>query len=259
MKIRIFLCLLFLFLGCEKQLFNISEKTHKKHDLLNDTTSNSLTAPIVKPKKQLVLLDNNFSHNNQRDSTVSIHFEKVVKKQKSSNNQNPELGVISYSIPDTMVLGNCYDIRIRIKQHSWKTINIQVGLKNPTTSSIKTSSKMEVSLIDPLPIQHKAFEIIKTNSDVQLIDSSDYTEWIYNVCAIRNGNFHMNLVVSIIKDGANKNFVYENNILIKNNEAVKIESIWNKNWQWIFSVVLFPVLAWGWKKSTEKKQKHNGI
>lgn len=158
-------------------------------------------------------------------------------------------GMLLYDIPDSMILSKLYTIKVRIQK---KTSSISKdGTRKPVQSKIQTSGKMEVDLSDPNP--EGAFKITKINASQQIVETEYYTEWIFNVIPTKSGEQSLNLVVSIISSDGVKQIVFEDAIFVKNKISVKIESFWEKHWQWVFSTILIPIFIYLWKR----KQKNS--
>ena len=158
-------------------------------------------------------------------------YKKVVlpKKDKEHILEVKE-GKLIYIIPDTMKLGNTYTITIRIKKNT-NNVKIIDSLYKQKIVDIKVTNSMEVVVIDPSPSESKNFNILKQNSDKQIIDDDDYTEWVYSVQPLKSGNLKLNIIVSIIKDDNLKQVVYFNTTYVKSNTGVVVKTFWEKNWQ----------------------------
>lgn len=184
-----------------------------------------------------------------------IHHTKVDKQIVYVKNTELSVGRIVYSIPDTMRLQQVSTIKIRIAKNQSSTIYNSIG-KVTGESEVRTSSTMEVNLIDP---EGNAFSIVKSNSNEQIIEDSGYTEWIYNVTPLKTGKHSLDLVVSIIKDKNKKEIVYSDLVYIRSNPKEVIKGFWEKNWQWGFSTILIPLLIWFYNKRKKKNEKDKGL
>ena len=188
--------------------------------------------------------------------STSDFIDKTPKSETKPDNKTVNVdngvGLAAFSIPDTMELGKCYIIKIRINRDTTAKVTITSQLSHSTTSVIKVTSTMEVKLIDPEPTP--AFNIVKIGSnDVQLVDVDTYTEWTYNVCPIKRGPHSLNLIISIVRNDAKKDIVYNNSIVVKNNEVVVIKTFWEKYWQYLLSTFIFPLIIWLWKRKNKEE------
>jgi hypothetical protein len=174
--------------------------------------------------------------------------ETIIKKKNVS--QSIDLGEVVYKVPDTMIVFTTYKITVRISKKSG-TIDITENLDGKITkSSIKTSSKMEVMLVDPNG--DSSFKIKQINNDQQVIDSLGYTEWIFSVTPLKSGNRSLNLVISIISSDGKKQKVYNDVVHIKSSISKEATTFWNKYWQWLFTTFLIPIFVFIWKRKNKK-------
>lgn len=187
----------------------------------------------------------------EKGSNKSVEIRFVTKQTTNTIVKTiyGEPGMLLYDIPDSMILSKLYTIKIRIQKQA-SSIS-KDGTRKPVQTRIQTSGKMEVELSDPNP--DGAFKITKSNASQQIVENDYYTEWIFNVIPTRSGEQSLNLVVSIISDNGVKQLVFEDVIFVKNKISVKIESFWEKHWQWVFSTILIPIFIYLWKR----KQKNS--
>jgi hypothetical protein len=138
--------------------------------------------------------NSSLSNDIKNDSLESMYYEKAAmavvdeKVLKQTNNiidipENKNIstkttnlqGRIIYIIPDTMLLGKNYEIKIRISK-SKNILSIINNINNKTikTTIIPITEKMQINIINI----DSCFKIYKNNSNIQLIDINDttYTE-----------------------------------------------------------------------------------
>ena len=166
-----------------------------------------------------------------------------------------EEGKITYDIPDTMQVGKQFNIRVRITRRVDYSSTAFLPKPNSPSIVIRTSGTMEVKIVDPSADGDKAFNIIKNDTDVQIVDSSDYTEWIFAITPMKSGKFPIDIIVSIIKDGNRKDKSYVGEVWVKANNKVALKTFWQKYWQWCFTTLIIPLITWWWKNRKEKKEK----
>lgn len=265
MKILIiFICLL-LTSGCYKDpdFYKRKQKIEKASDDTFATSSiDSLEeeytyksykdVPPPPPLKEV----NKVYIKNEKEETQSTKSNKGQKKtdiKKVVATKKYDLGNVVYNIPDTMVVLNSYIIKVRINKIT-NIMNIKgnLGPGRIVDTVIKISDKMEVTIKDESTGTDKYFEISKINNDQQLIESDDYTEWIFNVKPLKFGNKKLNIVISIVKDGSKKEIVYTDSIYIKMNVKNEVISFWGKYWQWSFTTFIIPIFIYFWKRKNKK-------
>lgn len=247
-KLYYFILFIVLF-GCQKQQLPVITEDHK--EVLVDST--------------LIKDDNLFGDENENQTgvgssgtteeealttspppTESKQEDSVYVKPKLQNESNTSYiidnGRILYVVPDTMLVMKNYEIVIRIsKSNSQTTISQNIQRKDKVkTEQIKTTSKMQVELIDP---QKDYFNITSVNSSKQLVDST-YTEWKFNVQPIKSGTNRLDLVVSIFLNEDLKQVSYSDEIFVKANPKAQIKDFWSTNWKWIFEKLVLPLVTW---------------
>lgn len=151
---------------------------------------------------------------------------------------------------DTMRVGISYRVVVRIlngKVESQITEGLDMVSK---VESIRTSSTMQVEMIDP----DKAFSITASNnSQIQIVDSMEYTEWVFNVTPIESGRHPLSIVSSIITEGGKKDRTYSNTVFVKMNIIHQTEDFWESEWKWLFTTLIIPIIGW-WYKNRKKSK-----
>ena len=162
-----------------------------------------------------------------------------------------KFGKLVYDIPDTMILKKVYTIIFRINRDT-NDISITNNLGPKTKiKNIKSSDEMEVEIVDPTS---NSFLIVKNNSDIQLIDSTGYTEWVYDITPNKSGKLKLNIIVSTIRKNGKKQVVYFDDVYVKSNPIVVVKTFWEKYWQWIFSTIFIPLTIWLYNRKKKKKR-----
>ena len=133
----------------------------------------------------------------------------------SRDNPYPDLkleglqGKISYYIPDTFYVGKKNErVRIRIAKASLDDKVFLKGLPSYTDSAaaktaidtIPLSSVMEVNLIETTPEKKLTIQRINNNSR-QVVDTSGYSEWLFEVTANNYGAVYLTVSVSVALPG----------------------------------------------------------
>jgi hypothetical protein len=159
-----------------------------------------------------------------------------------------ESGIVSYLIPTRMRVGKVDTVNVKIIR-SLERGQIQ-QLPGEIQASIRTSEVMEVQLIDPTG----SFQIIKGNSEAQLVENYEATEWRFYITPIKSGIHPLYLTVSVILNGNRKEKSYVGQVQVQSNPIVIAESFWSSHWKWLLTG-LIPLL-WGmWKKRKENREK----
>lgn len=162
-----------------------------------------------------------------------------------------KLGTLVYQLPDTMIYKKTYIIKIRINRDTLDKAILKNIEKITKTTSIKTTEKMEVLIVDPS--SEKSFEIVKSNDETQHIESDDYTEWVYGVTPIKSGKLKINIVISIIKSDGKKQIVYIDTVYVKSNPVRSVNDFLTENWKWLITTIIIPIVGWYYNKKRKKR------
>ena len=219
----------------------ISDSTQSESDEKSQDVSEVLgeTNPVIEFKEKKI--------NHTQVKNVKITKSKPV----IDTNLNSNLGKLIYKIPDTMIVYTNYTITIRISRDK-KQIDLIKDLgENTVTTTIKTSSVMDVTLMDSSP--DSSFVIKRINTETQLIDTDGYTQWIYTVRPIKHGDKKLDIIVSIIRGDNKKQIVYSGTVHIKESLTKEVNTFWGKYWQWLFTTFLIPIFIFFWKKKKKSE------
>ena len=247
-KIHFFILFL-IFVSCQKQQLPLHGNNEK--EILVDST---ITKDLFEYENGNETGMESSGSQDEKDKNLTTSPPPTESKQEDSVYVAPKLqnesnasyiidnGRILYVVPDTMLVMKNYEIVIRIsKSNSQTTISQNIQRKDKVkTEQIKTTSKMQVELIDP---QKDCFNITSVNSSKQLVDST-YTEWKFNVQPIKSGTNRLDLVVSIFLNEDLKQVSYSDEIFVKANPKAQIKDFWSTNWKWIFEKLVLPLVTW---------------
>lgn len=255
MKNILFYIFILLLIGCK------AHRSYPKMPQDSNKKESHLGNPVTLRDDHIVTMSSQYK------DMIALSMDKepeyVPKSRKEKMSSAPktitesDLGQIVYKIPDTMFVRKTYQITIRIAKGTDDIKIIEEYRGKVTTRIIKTSSNMEVLLVDPSPEDRKSFEITKINNDIQLIDSVGYTEWVFSITPIHTGKYKLNLIVSIIRNDSRKQIVYTDKIYVRSNTSAQIKTFWEKNWTWTFDAILIPLVtfAFGWWIANRRKKK----
>ena len=179
-------------------------------------------------------------------------------------------GVVAYSVPEQMQVGNDYSVKMRISQDTSnkekkklvvgdKDIPIDNSEKSVITiESIRVSTIMSASLTS----EHDDFSISGLSTEVQDVEKWGYTEWEWRVTPLRAGERPLKLIVKIrIKNEQGEFFkdivVFEKNLKVQSNLPYDIKQFFLSYWQWMLSTVIFPAIVWFYKKKKADKEKED--
>ena len=201
---------------------------------------------------------------NKKIEKKSVEEEKVITKTKKE--VRPK-GLIAYSVPNEMQVGEEYLVKVRISKQNDKTV-LLVGDREIPISDNLNSVKVESITVSPimsasLLSSKKDFEITTLSTDIQNIDDEGYTEWAWSVSPLQGGENNLKLNVKIrIKEDGNDYYkditVFERKIKVKSNIGSSIKDFIFNNWEWFMGVIFIPLFQWFWllwKRKKEKKEE----
>lgn len=193
--------------------------------------------------------------------------DKLKIETKVIQSQIRPRGLIAYSVPSEMEVGDDYSVKVRISKQNNRTvllvgdreIPISDNLDNVRVESITVSPIMSASLLS----SKKDFEITSLSTDIQNIDDEGYTEWAWNISPLQGGENNLKLNVKIrIKEDGNDYYkditVFERKIKVKSNLGSSIKDFISNNWEWFMGVIFIPLFQWFWllwkRKKEDKKE-----
>jgi uncharacterized protein (TIGR02145 family) len=132
-----------------------------------------------------------------------------AKKLSQTKNNDKEVtikkGKALYKIPNQMKIGKTEKCIIRI---AFDEEILKIGLNSEdytVSNEIRMGETMQVILKDSSADEDNLnFKIRAINSQVQLIDEDDYTQWQFNVKPLKTGKHFLTIVIGIIIEQENK-------------------------------------------------------
>lgn len=193
-----------------------------------------------------------------------IEKESIVNLDVKSINVNK--GLVAYSVPLEMKVGEEYTVKVRITKQKDKTVLIvgdnQIPISDDTANvrveSIRVSSVMSASLYG----KKGDFEIESTSTEFQNIEDFGYTEWSWLVTPLKGGQNNLKLNIKIrIQDNGQDFYkditVFEKKVKVKSNITSSFFDFVKQNWEWFMSVIFIPLIRWlflWWKKRKEENK-----
>lgn len=248
-------------------LFFISCKSQKvftpKEELIIDTFEFSSGQIIEEEEKEVMLKaimppdEVQSSPRSNRPSVPNrvsnkLETKEGVKKKVFINIDSNINGILSYSIPDKMIVGTEYVIRLRITKDKnvdivsgdrGISINDEAIQSNIFIESVKVEPVMSADLISDKDV----FDITRTSSDIQNINDG-YTEWSWIIIPLKSGENYLKLLIKVKSEGINKDItVFDKKIKIKSDVVFSLKKFLNQYWQWLMSTIIIPIIIWGWK------------
>lgn len=222
---------------------------------------------IVKSSPDIIE-DEESSSKPERQNQIRNNEKKQIKKAKEVIAQPKQevkpRGLIAYSVPAQMEVGQEYSVKVRISKKNDKTV-LLVGDREIPISDNLDSVKVESITVSPimsasLVSSKKDFEITPLSTDIQNIEENGYTEWEWNVSPLQGGENKLKLNVKIrIKEEGNDYYkditVFERKIKVKSNLGSGIKDFVFNNWEWFMGAIFIPLFQWLWLLWKRKKEE----
>jgi hypothetical protein len=187
-------------------------------------------------------------------------YELYEEYQISPKHTQPPVGKMAYSIPDTMKVGQQYDISLRITKYEKDSILIEGIDRNDQVKSkivindIRVGSVMSAVLIDV----DSNFVVKSTSTTEQNIEDFGYTQWLWKVKPIKSGNNKLRLLIKVRVFTENGDYlkdipVYDQKIKVHSNIPWTLKSWISKYWQWLMSTIVIPIFIYFWKRRKKDK------
>ena len=207
----------------------------------------------------------NTQKNNQNKSDKKTTSETEVDIVDNTNDQlNTSEGIIAYSIPTKMVVGQKYNIKVRVtKDREGKDVLV-VGDRNIPINDPGVDSKITIEdirvekvMTAELLCDTSAFSVHPLSSKVQNIDDKGYTEWAWLVTPLKSGKGYLKLIIKVrIDDDVQKDIVvFDKNIDVDPDRIYSIKSWFSSYWQWLMSTIIIPFIIWLYKRRKKDKEE----
>lgn len=154
-------------------------------------------------------------------------------------------GKLIYNIPDTIILNTTEKISIRISKANIRNhilLKTFDGYEGITEESIPLSSVMKVDLVESSTTNKTIINRINNNSE-QLIDTTRFTEWVFDVTPIDYGDIELTVSVSQIRElkKYGKNYydipIYEKKVMVYASNIQKAGIFWDNNYFSVLSIL----------------------
>jgi hypothetical protein len=133
------------------------------------------------------------------DGLEEPDFEKAKEAPAPADQRQ---GSILYQIPETMQVQKETRCRVRIAFDEALLVKKIDLTKETTIQSIRISEIMNVEIVDPS--EEPAFSIRSFTSSEQFIDTDDFSEWLFFVKPLKEGEYPLMLRVSVIEERGGK-------------------------------------------------------
>ena len=230
-----------------------------------DSCENIIDNPLVVDsiKKDVILESSNNikvdpKENHQIDNKLEIPKKKnnvkIIDKVKNNVEKIGE-GIIAYSVPNEMIVGKYYSVKLRISKDSNK-IKLILGDREIPINDVSVSSKITIESIRvesvmsaQLISEEVSFKIEPKSTEFQNIEDNGYTEWQWRITPLKGGSNFLKLLVKVRVKNENEEFykdiiVFDKNVNVKSNALFSFKNWINTYWQWLLSTIIIPLIIW---------------
>ena len=238
------------------QIVGIEEVVNfKKNDEIKLTNfgGDNTSSSVSLPKRSRIVNDNNSEVLVDDYIGDDIDHKYIEKK-----------GMLAYSIPEDLVVGEYFAVKVRISKSKNKT-GIVFGNRGITIYENDINSIVSLELIDIKPVMSaqllgddSRFKISSLSSDYQSIEGDDYAEWDWRILPLKSGKNYLKLLIRVkskVDDSYKDITIFDRKILVKPNIKYTIINWIKDYWQYISSSILIPLFTWWWANRRKKKKK----
>ena len=166
-----------------------------------------------------------------------------------------EFGNIAFNAPKTMNFRSTAAIQLKLgleaSTNELKRMIEAAGEKEG--ARIQVSDRMEARLSGP------SFSITTITPQTQAVSRSHITEWEWEVEPNSAGRHYLHLTLSALLsvDGVSTPRAirtFDKLIEVQVTWHQRVDSFFDKNWQWLWAAILVPIVGWLWKKKEAKSE-----
>lgn len=159
-------------------------------------------------------------------------------------------GSIAFNTPITLNINDTASIQLLLSlAASTEELKKRISDEgNKVGTRIKVSDRMEARL------SGSNFTITAVTPEVQAISQYSTTEWKWDISPAKEGKHYLHLTISALIDVDGSSTprairTFDKTIEVQVTWKQKICLFIDKNWQWLWAVILAPFTGWLWKRS----------
>jgi hypothetical protein len=178
-------------------------------------------------------------------ATAPDVFEKI-KEQFA--NLSP--GTVAFNAPDHMKVSNTETVTVRIAPKG-EASGITTGLSGQTS----TASQEHITPNMAAKLDGIGFEITALTPETQLVAGGGFAEWRWNVTPTEAGDHNLNVSIIAKLDQYERVVSTETHAVhVDGNPMGAFEDFFEKNWQWLASAIVIPLIALLWNSRAKRKR-----
>lgn len=160
---------------------------------------------------------------------------------------------IVFHVPRTAPLREAFVVRLVVQpgadaaalKHA--LVELQPGARpgDIHTREAKLAPEMQATLTSP------TLQIVARGADTQLVRSGAPTEWSWDVTAPAGGSHRLTLALYAVPRGRGSGIrvkTFDETLVVQVPFLVEIRDVIAENWEWMWTLVVGPLLAVGWRR-----------
>ncbi len=172
-------------------------------------------------------------------------FEKI---KEEFANLSP--GTVAFNAPDHMKVSNVETVTVRIAPKG-EGAGITGGLSGGTS----TASQEHITPNMAAKLDGIGFDIAALTPETQLVAGGGFTEWRWNVTPTEAGDHNLNVSIIAKLDPYERVVGTEtHSIHVDGDPMASFKDFFDKNWQWLGSAIVIPLIALLWRSREKRKR-----
>jgi hypothetical protein len=181
-------------------------------------------------------------------------------------------GMMVYNPPENMKQFSAQRIELRILHLGSGNVTpgaaTQTAAAGTLTSDLAGSGtpiveSLNVGTVMKARLSGDGFEIMPLHEEEQIVAGDTYTEWAWNVKALKPGEHELNLTITVkvIVDGFGEKArdipVITRQVKVQVDPVGVTKGFISEHWEWVWTALLVPLAGWGWKVYRGRKGRNN--
>jgi hypothetical protein len=263
----LFIILISILFSCNVRKNIISNEVISDVDI-KDTVLVINDIQIVKQDSIIVLNNQTINLPNETIKVIKVNPDRKPSSNAEvaiiddTDHSNTSKGIIAYSIPTEMIVGQKYKIRVRItKDREGKDVLI-IGDRNIPINDVDVNSRINIEdirvekvMTSELMYDVSSFLVSELSSKVQNIEDKGYTEWSWFISPLKSGKGYLKLIIKVRIDGSDVQkdiVVFDKHIDVVPDRIWSFKSWLSKYWQWLLSTIIIPFGIWLYKRKKKE-------
>lgn len=127
----------------------------------------------------------------------TVDFDPPAVDPNSKSKNGPQTGQVLYQVPHNMAMGKASICTIRVAIDEDAILeDIIIDKDTRVKEKIEVSERMSAEILD---IENQAFAILSLNAKDQLVQPTGYTQWLFRVTPLLEGEHQLLVKVSILE------------------------------------------------------------